>query len=198
MTPSGPRFFRFACGFEAALIVVAAVLASLLNTPLFADLHWDTTDLLIGFIASVPLYLLFYWMLGASSTPLVRIRRILQLKLKPLFASWTLPQLALLSLLAGIGEELLFRSVVQGALASATGPLTALVLASVLFGLAHLITVGYAVIAAAIGLYLGALWLWSDNLLTPIVTHATYDFVALTHFLRRRDGHSSDPGGDAD
>ena len=40
------------------------------------------------------------------------------------------------------------------------------------------------IIAALIGAYLGLLWIWTGNLLTPMVTHAVYDFVALVYFLR--------------
>ena len=53
-----------------------------------------------------------------------------------------------------------------------------------LFGAVHLITGTYGIIAAAIGLYLGLLWVASGNLLVPIVTHAAYDFVALVYLLR--------------
>jgi len=86
----------------------------------------------------------------------------------------------------------LFRSVIQGALSTSAGPVIALLVASALFGCAHLVTVGYAVIAAAIGVYLGILWIWSDNLLTPIVTHATYDFIALTYLLRSWNASDDD------
>ena len=190
---TGSRFFWFACAFEAALLPVAAGLAYLLHSPLLSDLHWSVPDLLLGFIASAPLYVLFVGMLHSSFPPFARIRRLLEHKLHPLFASWTVPQLGLLSLLAGLGEEVLFRGVIQGALSSAAGPVVALLIASALFGCVHFITLGYAVVAAAIGVYLGLLWLWSGNLLTPIVTHATYDFVALVALLRgpgSRDGHS--------
>jgi len=37
---------------------------------------------------------------------------------------------------------------------------------------------------------LGLLWSFTGNLLTPIVTHAVYDFAALIYFLRVRSGHS--------
>ena len=60
----------------------------------------------------------------------------------------------------------------------------ALVLASVVFGAAHLLTWTYAIIAAFIGAYLGLLWIWTGNLLTPMITHAVYDFVALVYFCR--------------
>lgn len=60
----------------------------------------------------------------------------------------------------------------------------AVVLASALFGAFHLITWTYAIISAFIGAYLGLLWIWTGNLLTPIVTHSVYDFAALVYFLR--------------
>ncbi len=53
-----------------------------------------------------------------------------------------------------------------------------------MFGAAHLITWTYAIIAGFIGAYLGLLWIWSGNLLKPMVTHAVYDFAALVNFLR--------------
>ena len=62
----------------------------------------------------------------------------------------------------------------------------ALSVASVLFGLGHLITPVYAVLAAVIGFYLGALFLATDNLLIAIVAHGLYDFVALLYLIRRR------------
>jgi hypothetical protein len=56
-------------------------------------------------------------------------------------------------------------------------------MASALFGAAHLITWTYAIIAALIGAYLGLLWMWTGNLLTPKITHAVHDLAALVHFL---------------
>jgi membrane protease YdiL (CAAX protease family) len=40
------------------------------------------------------------------------------------------------------------------------------------------------IVATVIGAYLGVLWLWTGNLMTPIVVHALYDFVALIYLLR--------------
>ncbi len=60
-----------------------------------------------------------------------------------------------------------------------------MVLASILFGLAHPLTTGYAVMAAIFGVYLGLLWLWSGNLLVAITAHAIYDFLALLYLVRR-------------
>jgi membrane protease YdiL (CAAX protease family) len=57
-------------------------------------------------------------------------------------------------------------------------------LASLLCGAFHLITWTYAIIAAFIESYLGLLWMWTWNLLTPMITNAVYDFAALVFFLR--------------
>ena len=64
-------------------------------------------------------------------------------------------------------------------------PTVGLIGASLLFGLAHLLTTSYAVVTALAGLYLGGLFLATDNLLAPIVTHAVYDFLALVYLVRR-------------
>ena len=75
----------------------------------------------------------------------------------------------------------------------------ALLLASLLFGLAHAITRTYVVLATVFGIYLGWLWTASGNLLVPIVAHALYDFVALSALVRaeRRKQESTDTSVDA-
>lgn len=186
------RFFWVACTIQAALLPVSAALALLLEQPVLADLHWSVADLALGVAGSVPLCLLFWWMLRSSFTPFTRVRRLLVDTLRPLFAPWSLVQLGTISLLAGIGEEVLFRSVIQGALSTYAGPTVALVVASVLFGCVHFVSVGYAIFATAIGIYLGLLWIMGGNLLIPIVTHAAYDFIALVYFLRVWHDSSTD------
>ena len=113
----------------------------------------------------------------------------------PLFRDCNLAQLAIISALAGLGEETLFRGVVQvGVAQGIAGPhgvWLGLLVAAILFGLLHLITPMYAILAGLIGLYLGGLWLLTGNLLTPITTHAAYDFLALVYLVRvkaRRGG----------
>ena len=92
--------------------------------------------------------------------------------------------LALVALFAGLGEETLFRGVIQPALATHLPVLAALAATAALFGLAHWITPTYALLAGIVGAYLGGLLLVSGNLLVPIVAHALYDLVALTLLVR--------------
>jgi len=120
----------------------------------------------------------------ATWPPLARIRRFFDAVVRRLFAECTWIELALIALAAGVGEEALFRGVLQPALGRWLGAGPALVVASVLFGLLHPITPVYAVLAGLIGIYLGGVWLASGNLLVVIIVHALYDFLALIYVLR--------------
>ncbi len=95
---------------------------------------------------------------------------------------------ALIAAAAGLGEELLFRGLLQhglaGWLAPPWGVWIALLAASLAFGCCHLLSTTYAVLAALIGLYLGLLLMFSGSLLAPALAHGLYDFVALVYLLR--------------
>jgi membrane protease YdiL (CAAX protease family) len=116
--------------------------------------------------------------------PLAHIRRFFNEVARPIFEPLTVPDLAVVSLVAGLGEELLVRGVIQAALARWLGDWSGLLLASALFGLLHPITKTYAVLAALAGVYLGLVWMLTGNLLVVIIAHAVYDFVMLTWLLR--------------
>ena len=160
------------------------MLAFLLGQPLFGNLQWCLRDLWHGILASLPLLALFFWLLHSSLPAFKRIGEFLEVHVRTVFDPWTIWQLVVISLLAGVCEEVFFRSVFQGGLARHIGTIPALVVASVIFGCFHLVTKTYAVIATLIGAYLGVLWLAAGNLLAPITTHAVYDFVALVYFLK--------------
>jgi membrane protease YdiL (CAAX protease family) len=116
------------------------------------------------------------------------VRRLVTLvveQLGPLLASLSPLKLVLLASLAGFGEEILFRGVVQAGLTRVLPESGALIVASAAFGLAHFITPAYAVLAGLAGLYLGALFLFQGTLIAPIVAHAVYDVVALNYVVRQ-------------
>jgi len=60
--------------------------------------------------------------------------------------------------------------------------------ASMLFGLAHLVTPTYALLAGIIGAYLGTLVFVTGDLFAPILSHALYDYVALRYLVRQDRG----------
>lgn len=90
-------------------------------------------------------------------------------------------------LLASIPEEILFRGSLQ--------PITGLLLAALLFGVAHAITPLYMLYAACAGLFLGGLSAWRGDLWAATAAHAAYD-AALFWLIARRVRASSVPGRD--
>ncbi|MDR9425538.1 MAG: CPBP family intramembrane glutamic endopeptidase [Marinobacter sp.] len=98
--------------------------------------------------------------------------------------SFSWPVLVGLSVLAGVGEELLFRGAVQGWLLQHTGPWTAVIAASVVFGLVHYVSFTYFLMATGLGLILGTGYQLSGSLGMVMVWHGFYDLVALYCLLR--------------
>lgn len=94
-------------------------------------------------------------------------------------------EVAVLALASGLGEEVFFRGALQ--------PRVGLVIASLIFGLAHLVPrrdlAPWAGFAALAGVSLGALFAHTGNLLAPVVAHALINGVNL-RWLARSPGPS--------
>ena len=164
-------------------MLLAWGLGAALSVPAFRDLHLTGAAAGWGVLASAPMLAGLVLVLRSPWPPLVRLRQQ-ACEIAGLFSRCTLLDLAVISVLAGIGEEALFRGVMQTALADPVGLPAAVVLASVAFGLAHFLSFTYAVYAAVVGAYLGVLLIGFDNLLVPVVAHAVYDFAALVYLVR--------------
>jgi membrane protease YdiL (CAAX protease family) len=159
--------------------VVALALGTWLGAPPFATLDWTWRGLGLGIVATAPLLLALRWCLRTRFGPVARLVRLVEQRVAPIFAGSSGLELALVSLMAGLGEEALFRGVLQTTLADHLPAWGAIGVASVAFGLAHCLTPTYAVLATLIGAYLGWIFAASGNLLVPIVVHGLYDLVAL-------------------
>jgi membrane protease YdiL (CAAX protease family) len=179
------RIARLAVVFEGVLAAFALGLGWLLGVNPLGTLRWSWIGLILGLVATVPPALSMLWSDRSTWPPIRRLREEIDRTLRPLFARCGLLDIALIGIAAGFGEELLFRGVVQGAVGAVTHPVVGLVVAGILFGVVHLVTPTYAVLAGVVGLYLGWLFLVTGNLLVPIVVHATYDVVALGWWLSR-------------
>jgi membrane protease YdiL (CAAX protease family) len=171
--------------FEGSLFVLAVLLGWLFRFPPLPRVHLTWTGLFVGIVAALPLVLAMLWSLRTRAGPFARLRQQVDEIIVPLFAKCDDGHLLLISILAGLGEETLFRGLMQPAIAAALGPLSAVIVTSVIFGMLHLITPLYALLGALIGAYWGWLALATDNLLVPIVVHALYDFIALEVMVRR-------------
>jgi uncharacterized protein len=187
--PSAP-FPITAAAFEGGLAILAIVLGWLLDQQPLATFRFEFSALGLALAATAPLLGLFWFTLKCPWRPLADVTRFLDEQIVPHFRNCSLIELAIIALLAGVGEETLFRGVVQPAVADAIGGphgvLLGLLIAAMLFGLLHPITPAYAALAGLIGLYLGWVWLACGNLLVPVVIHAVYDFWALAYMVRFR------------
>ena len=182
-----------ATAFEASLAVIALALGWLLGTKPLETLSWSPTAIAWGLAAALPLFALLILMVRFPKGPFGSLLRVVDEMLLSMFHRASLIDLAIISLVAGIGEEVLFRGVVQAVLVRWTGSqLAALLGAGILFGLVHSITRTYALLAGVVGIYFGWLWMFTGSLLTPIVAHAVYDFGALW-YLRHTSKRRSDP-----
>jgi membrane protease YdiL (CAAX protease family) len=176
---------RLAVGLEGGLLIIALGLGLLLGTAPFGGARVTPGALAWGTVATIPTLLLMWWMSSTTWPALRRLRREVEETIVPLFADCTAGELVLIALLAGVGEEALFRGLVQRGISDIAGPAAGVVAAGALFGLAHFVTHTYALLAALLGIYLGMLFLVTGNLIVPIVVHTLYDVIALLLWVRQ-------------
>lgn len=170
---------------EGGLLAASSLLGWMIDQPPLRFFEWTLGGVLWGIAATLPLLALFFLFLRWPIGPLKRIQRFSEEVIRPLFAPCSLVDLFGVSVLAGLGEELMFRGVLQSAFASWFGVTIGVILASVFFGLLHSITFTYALLATLMGAYLSCVWLYAGhNLLVIVVTHTLYDFIVLLWLMR--------------
>ena len=194
-TPSYPLDWKLTgalIGGQSALIGVAMLLATLLHTPNVGwgtTLHMDITSLQQGFLYTLPLgcMAILLDVMEEQFPALQDVTKATQRSVLSALGSQfqlgsTLVAALALGLAAGIGEELLFRGVIQYELVQRVGPMVGVLLSSLVFGLLHPATPLYMVLAGLASIYFGAIFLGADqNLVVPMSCHALYDFVALVY-----------------
>ena len=185
--PGRAEIIVFAVFFEGGLAPLSLFIGWLLHHQPLARFTWSGTDAVRGVVATVPLILMFLAIMRWPIGPLLRVRKFWDTEVAPLLAESSWSEIALISLSKGVGEEMLFRGVLQTSFASWFGSSWGLALTSLLFGLLHPISIPYVVMACIIGFYLGTVFIVSGNLLTVMVVHAAYDFAALAYLVRLRE-----------
>lgn len=177
------RILILALVTQSLLIVTAWTLSRVLDIAP----HWGDhpgRDIAIGFAGALLLAALNFLMLTrAPSNWLVDgVRAVYHEVLIPLFARFDAGSALAVGIVAGLGEEWLFRGVLQ--------PLVGWVAASVMFGLAHVggrNMLPFGVWASVMGLALGALANATGGLTAPVVAHGLYDILALAYLRRGAD-----------
>jgi membrane protease YdiL (CAAX protease family) len=181
------KLVYYGVGMEVGLLALAGLICWLWPVPLAEDPLRTFTFLtnlgavLAGFVAAVGMFgiglLLWY-----SPIPVFhRMRQFLMENMAPAISECQVWETILVAISAGVGEEILFRGVLQ--------PRIGWIASAILFGLLHAISLTYVVVAFSLGAILAWLQIWSGNLWTPIVAHAVYDywmFLVLIRAYRRQ------------
>jgi CAAX protease family protein len=184
---------RIALLAEAALVPAALGLGWLFDAPPFSALTWTTRGLAWGVLGTAPLLLALAWCLRTTWAPAVELVHLVRVHLAPIVAGAGRAELLLVALLAGLGEEALFRGVIQPVLARHLPLPLAVAATATAFGVVHWLTPLYALLAGLVGAYLGWMRVAAGGLLAPIVAHALYDAIALAVLVRSRAGERPGP-----
>lgn len=175
--PSGRGIVTLVVAVEAGLLLLAAGLSW------YTGLSLSPGELLPGVVLGVLATLPPWWlMLRLDSSRRAWARALLDWvdqNLGPLFREHSGASLAVIAVMAGLGEELLFRGILQQGLQGWLGPWPGLLLASLAFGVAHWVNRVYLFFGCLMGLYMGLLYWLTGSLLAAVVAHALYDFLAL-------------------
>jgi membrane protease YdiL (CAAX protease family) len=185
-TPGARRpgdLVRFGLIFYGAMAVVAVLWRSgiqgqpiLFGSPAAAQrgVSWGL-DLAIGLAAGGAVLAISHWM-----TRYTAWGEALARALAGALDDITVPNALLLALTSGMAEEMLFRGALQ--------PRVGWLAASLLFGLLHFVPrreflpwTGFAVL---VGFLFGALFLWTGNLVAPVVAHVLVNAVNLPILIR--------------
>ncbi len=179
---------------EGILILLAWVIGVLLGVSPWQGVEFSWAAIGWGVAATLPLIGGMIWSLHTQWPVIVQLRHFVRERIVPFFAECNLLEFGLISIFAGVGEEFFFRGLMQTGLIHASSLWVGVIITSIIFGLAHFVSLTYAVLAGLIGLYLGLLLVAFDNLIVPMIAHALYDFVALVFLIRLRSSDSNFPG----
>jgi membrane protease YdiL (CAAX protease family) len=138
-------------------------------------------DTILGLGAAAALAAINYLLLARAPANWIvnGVRAVYDEMLIPLFARLDRPSIIVIGAAAGLGEEWLFRGVLQ--------PVLGLGVTSLLFGLAHvggIRMLPFGVWATAMGFAMGGLAVATGGLIAPIVAHGVYDMLALEYIRR--------------
>jgi membrane protease YdiL (CAAX protease family) len=164
---------------EGALAIGAWGLARILKL----DVAWGHPhrDIAIGAVAALLLAAVNHTLLTRlpSSWIVNGVRAVYHELLLPVFGRLDTMAIVVIGVAAGLGEEWLFRGVLQ--------PAIGWIAASVAFGLAHVggrLMLPFGIWASAMGVALGSLAIATGGITAPVVAHGLYDMLALAYIRR--------------
>ncbi|MBF0286959.1 MAG: CPBP family intramembrane metalloprotease [SAR324 cluster bacterium] len=169
--------------FEGGIALSALILGMLFETVVFRGSLFSIQTITGSILVSLPLFAGIVLVYRFQWPPLMQFKEDVNKMVHELFRQTTIIDLAIISMFAGIGEELFFRGFLQSTLINITNPWAAVALSSIIFGFAHFISWTYVIYATGVGIYLGVVFLVFDNIYIVMLAHALYDFVVLAYLV---------------
>jgi membrane protease YdiL (CAAX protease family) len=173
--------FYFLVAFEISAGVLAILLSRFLGYDLFKNVNVSISALMKGFIYAVPALIFFYVFYKIPLDNIKGIEDIIINFLNTVLTGCGVVHFAIISICAGVCEELLFRGFLQGFLTEKFGIIIGIIVANIAFGLMHPVSFLYAFMTFFVGCYFSLLLHLTNNLFVLMVTHAAYDFIALCY-----------------
>lgn len=167
---------------EGGMLLAAIVLGLLLGVPYWMSARLDIVSVATGIVAGAVMLAAAAAVTESELPFAIQMRKDMD-RLAGLFRGATRLDFLFISLLAGAGEEALFRGLLQTGAAAWVGLPAAILLSALAFGFAHFISRSYVAFTAVLGVVFSGLYVWSGNIVVPILAHATYDFIALCYVL---------------
>jgi uncharacterized protein len=154
-----------------------------------AQLPWQAfgfhpvVDVALAVLGAVATYAIAFWVCRRDSAFSRTFVADAQ-KVRAMTAHFTWPMILMVSILAGVGEELLFRVAMQSHLAFALGVPLAIALAALAFGAMHFLSRAYFIAASVLGLVLGVVYALTQSTVLVMAWHAVYDVIALAVLVK--------------
>lgn len=197
MLDSRDKRFLGMCTVELGLGALAIALGWLAGVdprsliPAWSNAYTIGQGLIMGAVAGVLLALAMQLLGTLPIRAIQSLSEKTESQLRYLLRGFSVPQLIVVALTAGVGEELLFRGLLMQGLVGDFQTCTTqtwivgLLLSSLAFGLAHPMSVTYIVFAFIMGCAMGFLHWYFQNLLVPIVAHWVYDAIIMVWLVNR-------------
>ncbi len=141
------------------------------------------TSIAIGTSAAVMSYLVLMTFVRMNTAVSISIREQSG-KLRASLLGWGYISIALVSFSTALGEETIFRLFFQDWIGTLATPWFGILVAALLFGLAHASSLTYFVISLALGAAIGLVYEISDDALLIIAWHFVYNCLALTVLVK--------------
>ena len=168
---------------QAVILLIAWIGIRWLELEFPVESEQQFVNLLIGVLAGVITYLCLLVLVRGRSATATNLLADAQ-AIRESVADWGFIAIILVSLAAAIGEELLFRLLIQTWVAAKTLPWIGVVVGALAFGIAHMTSKSYFIASFLMGILLGWTFMMTGSLLLVMAWHFAYDFLSFTVLIK--------------